>query len=122
MIKHGRRRMQRKGPVAKLDQVDHDPVVQVGTKRLKHSSTPDSILGFPAKRMALKTEPLPPKKDYSLAKQLISSFNSLGDDLQEKVLEAVDRELRLDPHLLNQAIKQQVAMLSVKAQTLYEQK
>ena len=114
--------MQRKGPVAKLYQVDHDPVVQVGTKRLKHSSTPYSILGLPAKRMALQTEPPPAKKDCSLAKQLISSFNSLGDDLQEKVLEAVDRELRLDPHLVNQAIKQQVAMLSVKAQTIYEQK
>jgi hypothetical protein len=72
--------------------------------------------------MALKTEPLPPKKDYSLAKQLISSFDKLGQDLQEKLLDAVDRELRLDPHLLNQAIKQQVVILRVRAQTLYEQK
>jgi hypothetical protein len=72
--------------------------------------------------MALETEPVPLKKDYSLAKQLISSFNSLGDDLQEKVLEAVDRELRLDPHLLNQAIKQQVMILKFRAQTLFESK
>ena len=72
--------------------------------------------------MALKTEPLPPKKDYSLTKQFISSFDKLGQDLQEKLLDAVDRELKLDPHLLNQAIKQQVVLLRVRAQTLYEQK
>ena len=90
MIKHRRRKLQRKGTVAKPDQVDLDPVVYVGTKRLKPSSTPDSILGLPAKRMALKTEPVPLKKDYSLAKQLISSFDSLGPDLQEKLLDTVD--------------------------------
>jgi hypothetical protein len=31
--------------------------------------------------MALQTEPVPLKKDYSLAKQLISSFDKLGEDL-----------------------------------------
>ena len=72
--------------------------------------------------MALKTEPVPLKKDYSLAKQLISSFDSLGPDLQEKVLEVVDQELRHDPNLMNQAIKQQVVILKFKAQALYEQK
>ena len=72
--------------------------------------------------MALKTEPVPLKKDYSLAKQLISSFDSIGPDLQEKVLEAVDQELRQDPNLMNQAIKQQVVILKCKAQALYEQK
>ena len=72
--------------------------------------------------MALKTEPVPLKKDYSLAKQLISSFDSLGPDLQEKLLEAVDQELRQDPDLMNQAIKRQVVILKFKAQALYEQK
>ena len=68
MIKHGRRRMQRKGPVTKPNQVDHDPVVKVGTKRFKPSSNDDPNLGVPAKRMTLKMEPVQTKKDYSLAK------------------------------------------------------
>ena len=112
--------MQRKGPVTKPNQVDHDPVVKVGTKRFKPDSKADSILEVPAKRMALNSDPLPPKKDYSLANQLISSFNQLGEDLQLKVLEAVDRQLKLDPDLLDQAVKQQVVVLKFKAQTLYE--
>ena len=68
MIKLGRRRIQRKGPVSKQDQVDHDPVVKVGTKRFKPSSNDDPVLGVPAKRMAMISDPLPPTQDYSLAK------------------------------------------------------
>ena len=56
-----------------------------------------------------------PKKDYSLASQLISSFDKLDQTLKDKILEAVDRELRLDHQLFNSALKQQVALVSAKA-------
>jgi hypothetical protein len=43
----------------------------------------------------------------------VCSFERLDHNLQDKVLAAVDRELRLDKHLLSQALRQQVALLVV---------
>jgi hypothetical protein len=44
-------------------------------------------------------------QDLSLARCLIDDFKSLDEDIQIKMLEALDSKLKEDPQLLEQATK-----------------
>lgn len=61
-----------------------------------------------------------PGKDYSLARQLVSSYEQLDKEYQQVILDAIDARLQADPLLYMRALKQQVGMLAMQARTLYE--
>jgi len=75
-----------------------------------------------AKRLKTGIEVLEKARDFSLAKQLISSFEGLEAEVQDKLLTAIDGLIQQDKRLLTQALRQQVMLHVHRARELFEQR
>ena len=75
-----------------------------------------------AKRLKTGIEVREKARDFSLARQLISSFEGLEAEVQDKLLTAIDGLIQQDKRLLTQALRQQVMLHVHRARELFEQR
>jgi hypothetical protein len=81
MIQVGRRRVIRRAMVKAVSDPNFKPTTHVGTKRGHPTLGEYDEVRMVKRRLAPGRQPESPRKDYSLARQLVTSFDRLDPSL-----------------------------------------